>query len=190
MVKLLIMKAFLSLMTLVSLSIFLPPAQASTLPGADIQKLRLGLGTAPGAAIQIPLTDNLNLGGSGAMPFFYGAFGFTRYDAHLSYRMIQTDTLSVAAILGVFGDINTSQRTDLKLSPFGIEAGVAIAYKINEFFTARVNIVPGLGFPNSTGWGLFPPAGGIEVAYHPLPHLEITAGFNGNSDIFGFNYSF
>ncbi|MGE3727215.1 MAG: hypothetical protein AB7I41_16775 [Candidatus Sericytochromatia bacterium] len=140
--------------------------------------------------MQIPLGEHLNLGGSAALPFFYGAFGFTRYDAHLSYRLIQSENLSVAAILGVFGDINTSQRTDLKLSPFGIQAGVGIAYKINELFTARVNIVPGLGFPNSTGWGLFPPAGGVEVAYHPLPQLEVSVGFNGNSDILGFNYSF
>jgi hypothetical protein len=184
------MKVLLSITTVLSLGLCLSQAQASTMPGADIQKLRLGLGTAPGVALQIPLAENFNLGGSAAMPFFYGAFGFTRYDAHLSYRLIQTENLSVAGIIGVFGDINTSQRTDLKLSPFGIQAGVGIAYKINAFFTARVNIVPGLGFPNSTGWGLFPPAGGVEVAYHPLPQLEITAGFNGNSDIFGVNYSF
>lgn len=189
------MKIFYALSALFCLNLSLSgapvfQAQASTLPGADIADLRLGLGSSPGVALQIPLGEQLQLGGSAALPFFYGAFGFTRYDVHLSYRLIQSDKLSVSAILGVFGDLNTSQRTDLKLSPFGIEAGVGIAYKINEYFTARVNIVPGLGFPNSTGWGLFPPAGGIEVAYHPVPELEVSAGFNGNSDILGFNYRF
>jgi hypothetical protein len=187
------MKALFFLTTLFSLALATSnclSAQASTLPISDFTHLRLGLGSGPGLSVQVPVLENLSLGGSFAQPLIYGNFGFTRYDAHLNFRLLQNETLSVSAILGVFGDVNTSQREGLKLSPFGIEAGVAIAYRINELFTARVNIVPGLAFPNSTGWGLFPPAGGIEVAYHPFPHLEFTAGFNGNVDILGCNYTF
>ncbi|PIQ27843.1 hypothetical protein COW36_08495 [bacterium (Candidatus Blackallbacteria) CG17_big_fil_post_rev_8_21_14_2_50_48_46] len=178
-------------LALLSLFCFIAvPVQASTMPQADFSGFKLGLGTSPGFSLDFALAENFSLGGSVAMPFFYGAFGFTRYDGHLNYRFMNNESMDVSVILGVFGDINTSQREDLKLSPVGIQFGLGVAYHFNEQFSLRVNIVPGVAFPNSTGWGLFPPGGGIEVGYHPIPQLEVTGGFNGNGDIFGFNYRF
>lgn len=175
---------------LLSLIAWTAPVAASTLPQADFNGLHLGLGSSPGISLELALTEHLALGGAAALPLFFGAFGFTRYEGHLSYRFLKQEQVDVSLLLGVFGDLNSSGRTELDLSPLGLALGLGITWHLSPELSVRANIVPGIGFPKSTGWGLFPPAGGVEVGYHPVPSLEVTAGFNGNGDILGFNFRF
>lgn len=166
------------------------PAQASSLPKADLQGHAVSLGTAPSLGLEFSLTPNWAIGSSAALPFFYGNFGFIRYQLHSSAELLHRDNLYIRGIVGVFGDIDLLQRQDLQLSPVGLEAGIGLAYRFNELFTGRLNMVAGIGFPYSTGWGLFPPGGGIEFAFHPFPEFEASIGFNGNGDILAIRYLF
>lgn len=165
-----------------------PQVGASTLPQADFHGLHLGLGSSPGLSLELALSDHLAIGGATALPIFLG--GVTRYEGHLSYRLLQHQQVDVSLLFSIFGDLNTFGRSDLELAPVGLAAGLGIAWHLTPELNIRVNIVPGLTFPKSTTWGLFPPAGGLEVGYHPLPELEVTAGLNGNGDILGFNFRF
>ena len=176
------------LASFVSLSVFSAPAQASSLPKADQRGHSFSLGTAPSLAAEFSLSPQWAMGASMAMPFYYGSFGFIRYDLRTSYTLLQNSGLTLRGIAGIFGDVDTQQRQDLILAPIGIEAGIGLSYQINEWFTGRVNIVAGIGFPRSSGWGLFPPAGGIEIGFRPYDNFEATVGFNGNGDILSIRY--
>ncbi len=166
------------------------PARASSLPQADFQGLHFGLGSGPSASLEVALSPQLGLGGAIASPLLFGGLGVARYEGHLSYRLLSSQAVDVAVIAGAFGDLNLSQRADLSLSPFGLELGLGIAWHVSKLLSVRVNIVPALPFSQAASLGLFPPAGGVEVGYHPIPALEVTVGFNGNGDLFGFNYRF
>lgn len=172
-----------------SFSLMTPLAQASSLPKADQNgQNSLSLGTAPSLAIDFSFSPHWTAGASVAMPFYYGSFGFLRYDVRTSYTLLNNEGLTIRGVAGVFGDVDLQQRSDLLLAPIGLEAGIALAYQINQWFTGRVNIVAGIGFPRSSGWGLFPPAGGIELAFRPYDNFEATVGFNGNGDILSIRY--
>lgn len=166
------------------------PAAASSMPKADLSGNTLSMGSAPSLALDMSLTPQWALGFSTAMPFYYGAFGFLRYDVRSTYALLQTDSLTVRGVFGVFGDLDPWQRETLQLSPIGLEAGMSLAYRMHPLVMLRVNFVAGIGFPRSTGWGLFPPGGGIELAFKPFEQFEVTAGFNGNGDIFAVRYLF
>jgi len=165
-------------------------ASASSMPKADLKGHTVVLGSAPSLSADFSLDPKWSAGFSVATPFYYGVFGFLRYDVRSAYTLLQTENLTMRGVVGIFGDLDPLSRETLQLSPVGIEAGMSLAYHINELVTARVNFVAGIGFPRSTGWGLFPPGGGFEVAFHPVEQFEASVGFNGNGDIFSLRYLF
>jgi hypothetical protein len=165
------------------------PAGASSLPKADLTTHSISLGTAPSLATEFALSPDLSLGASMALPF-YGSFSFVRYDIHGGYVLVHQGPLSVRGMVGFFGDIATIQRSDQKLSPIGFEAGLAFSYRFFSWFTGRINIAAGISFPQSSGLGLFPPLGGLELAFQPYQHFEASVGFNGNGDILALRYLF
>ncbi len=166
------------------------PLWASSLPKADLDRHTISLGTAPSLSGEFVVNSKWGLGLSAATPFFYGDFGFVRYSLDTSYQIFRNDNLYLRGIVGVFGDLDPLQRSGLSLSPFGIQGGIGLAYGFSPEWTGRLNFVAGIAFPKSTGWGLFPPAGGIELAYHPVNHYEVSIGFNGNGDILALRYLF
>ncbi len=165
-------------------------ALASSLPKADADRSSVSLGSAPSMAVDVAITPELMVGAAAGIPLLYDGLGFLRYDVRSSYALLEKDGLFIRAIGGVFGDINLRTSVERELSPVGIEAGIGVAYHFNEQFIGRVNIVAGIAFPRSTGFGLFAPSGGIEVAYRPQENLELIAGFNGNSDLLSVRYLF
>jgi len=167
------------------------PSSASSMPKADLQgKSSLALGSAPSFATELSLNSKWSFGGSVAMPLFYEVNGFVRYNLHTSYTLLEADALIVRGLIGAFGDIDYLNRPEIKLSPAGLQAGIAVAYRVNQWVTARANFVPGIGFPFSTGFGLFPPAGGVEVSFQPFLNFEASLGLNGNGDILALRYIF
>lgn len=178
----------LPLLTILSLCAM--PATASSLPKADQTTHSISLGTAPSLAAEFAFGPQVSGGLSLAMPFYLGSFGFVRYDLHGGYTFLRSGGLTVRGLVGVFGDVDVMNRPELKLSPFGLEAGLALSYRFYSWFTGRVNIAAGIGFPRSTGLGLFPPIGGIELAFQPYEHFEASVGFNGNGDILAVRYLF
>lgn len=184
----------LSLMLTTALSLGLawsPSAQASSMPKADLKgKHSISLGSAPSLGLEFSLSPKWALGAAVGMPLFYEVSGFLRYNFYSSYTFLEADALTVRGLVGAFGDVDLYQRADVQLSNFGVEAGIAVAYQINQWVTARANVVPGLAFPYSTGFGLFTPSGGVEVAYRPFDNFEATLGLNGNGDIFALRYLF
>jgi len=181
----------LGLISLLSLTCFWSaPAMASSLPKADLDRHSISLGSAPSLSGQFVFSSKWGLNLSAATPFYYGSFGFVRYSLDTNYQFYRNDKLYLRGILGVFGDVDPLQRPDLELSSFGIQGGVGLAYRFTPEWTGRLNFVAGIAFPKSTGWGLFPPGGGIEVAYHPSNHYEVSLGFNGNGDILAIRYLF
>lgn len=180
----------LALTPLVLIGLATAPAQASSLPKADQVSHSLSLGTAPSLAAEFALNPKASLGASLASPFYLGTFGSLRYDLHGGYTLIQQGSFMVRGLVGVFGDVDPLNRPELKLSPFGIEAGLALSYRFYSWFTGRLNIAAGIGFPRSSGLGVFPPIGGIELAFQPYQHFEASVGFNGNGDILALRYLF
>lgn len=166
------------------------PALASSLPRADQNGQTLSLGSAPSLAADFSLTPQWAAGFSLAMPFYYGSFGFLRYDLRSSYVLLEKDALTLRGIAGFYGDVNTQSQSTLQLAPFGIQAGIGLSYRFNEFFTGRLNIAAGISFPRATGLGLFPPIGGLELAFRPYQNFEASVGFNGNGDILAISYLF
>lgn len=174
-----------------SAGLFAPwQAQASTLPKADLKRHFISLGSAPSIGGEISLSPEWAIGASTAFPIFYSNFGFLRYGAHTSYQVLQADQLTIRLLAGVFGDLNTPLGQELQLSPIGVQAGLIGAYQFNQWFTGRINFVAGIGFPRSTGFGLFPPGGGLELAFHPFPQFEACLGFNGNGDIVSLRFNY
>jgi hypothetical protein len=167
-------------------------ATASTLPKVDAPSSSLSLGSAPALGLDIALGTQSTLGASFAAPFYYGSnFGITRYDVRYVHRFVNQENFSVGGIVGVYGDIDFFRNSGLPLSGLGLELGIAIAYRFTDQLTGRVNIVPGIGFLQSNGgFGLFPPAGGLELAWRFSPNLEGSLGFNGNGDIAGLRLIF
>lgn len=165
-------------------------ATASSLPKADADRSSISLGSAPSLAVDIAINPSWMVGAAAGIPLLYDGLGFLRYDVRTSYLLLQKENLYIRAIGGTFGDINLRAGVERELSPFGIEAGITVAYHFNEYFIGRVNIVAGIGFPRSTGLGLFAPSGGIELAFRPTENIEAIAGFNGNSDLLSLRYLF
>lgn len=170
------------------------PTFASSLPKADAEHSSVSLGSAPSLAVDFAITPEWTLGAAGGFPILYdgltNGLGFLRYDVRSSYLLLEKDKLYIRAIGGLFGDINLRTDVERELSPYGIEAGIAVAYHFNAYFIGRVNIVAGIAFPSSTGLGLFAPSGGIEFAFRPYDNFEMIAGFNGNSDLLSVRYIF
>jgi hypothetical protein len=175
---------------LLFLCVFPLKATASSLPKADADRSSISLGSAPSLALDIAINPSWMVGAAAGIPLLYDGIGFLRYDLRTSYLLLQKENLYIRAIGGTFGDINLRTSVERELSPFGIEAGIAIAYHFNEYFIGRVNIVAGIGFPRSTGLGLFAPSGGIELAFKPTENIEAIVGFNGNSDLLSVRYLF
>lgn len=163
---------------------------ASSLPKGDADRSSISIGSAPSLSVDVALNPQLMVGASAGIPLLYDGLGFLRYDVRTSYLLLHKESLYIRAIGGAFGDINLRTEVERELSPFGIEAGIAVAYHFSPSFIGRVNIVAGIGFPRSTGLGLFAPSGGIEVAFRPTENTEWIAGFNGNSDLLSFRYLF
>lgn len=187
--------ASLSLGLVLISGVFLPGmALASSMPKADAEQSSVSLGSAPSLAFDVALTPELMVGAAAGIPLLYGGLseglGFVRYDLRTSYLLLEKDKLYIRAVGGLFGDVNLRTDVQRELSPFGVEAGIAVAYHFNAYFIGRVNIVAGIAFPSSTGLGLFAPSGGIEFAFRPNANFEAIAGFNGNSDLLSLRYLF
>lgn len=167
------------------------PAFASSMPKADLRgKNSITLGSAPSLAMELSLNNNWAFGGSIAAPILFEVKGFVRYSLHTSYTFLETDSFVVRGLIGTFGDLDYLQRSDLQLPPIGIQAGIEMSYQINQWVIARANFVPGIGIPQSKGYGLFPPAGGVEAAFRPFNNFEASLGLNGNGDILALRYLF
>lgn len=168
-----------------------PMAQASSMPKADLKgQNSLTIGSAPSLATEFSASNKWAFGGSVAIPVLYNANEFIRYNLYTSYTFLEADALTVRGLIGVFGNLNYLQKPDVKPSYFGAQAGIAVAYQINQWIIARANFVPGIGIPFSTGLGLFPPAGGVEVGFRPFVNFEASLGLNGNGDILALRYLF
>ncbi len=178
------------MLSLASLCLLPLPISASSMPKADQHSHSLSIGTAPSLALDFNVSPDLSIGLSGAMPLYGKAYGFIRYDLHSTYLLLKQDTLFVRGLVGVFGDVNLPFGNQSQASPFGLETGISLAYDINQWFTARLNIVAGINFPKANLTGLFAPAGGIEVAFRPFEQFEATLGLNGNGDILAIRYLF
>jgi hypothetical protein len=178
------------------------PAWASSMPKADANRSSFAIGVGPSAALDLELFPRTTLGVSAGLPFLVNGFNSdlsSRYDIRLMTNLFSTpmsrywyeNRFHLSLILGVWGDTNFR---DLTLSRWlGIEVGIAMAFRFNEQFTGRLNIVPGYNFFNGNMNQLvfqnfFPPAAGAEVAWHITPNLEATLGYNGQGDILGFRF--
>ncbi|MEZ0369683.1 MAG: hypothetical protein ACAI44_11415, partial [Candidatus Sericytochromatia bacterium] len=150
----------------------------------------ISLGTAPSLALDFAFTPEASVGLALAMPFYFGSFGFVRYDLRAGYTLLHQGPLTVRGLVGFYGDVAVIGDQSIQLAPFGFEAGLGLSYRFLSWFTGRLNIAAGIGFPRSTGLGLFPPIGGIELAFQPYQHFEASVGFNGNGDILSLRYLF
>ena len=168
-------------------------AQASSLPAADLRQLKLSLGSGPSFSVQRPWPTGLSLGGSLALPWYYGQeLSIGRYDLHAQYPLLREPDFMISALAGVFGELNLrSSATTQEISPIGIEMGACFSYLFSEQWRIRLNLVPGfyLTLP-PIGWTFLGSASGFELAWRPLSQLELTLGFNGNGDLFALSTLF
>lgn len=170
--------------------LLIQPSLASTMPGADRPISRLNLGSAPGLGVDLALDQRTVMGLSLATPFYFASdFGTLRYSAHGMYQVLRQDGFYMALVMGIYGDL---YFPDLSRHPIlAVQGGAALAYDLNSQLTLRLNIVPGISLQlPPQGWIFFPPAGGVELAWHIHSHLEGSLGFNGNGDILGLSWIF
>jgi hypothetical protein len=175
------------------------PAEASSMPKADANRSSFAFGIGPSAALDLEVFPRTTLGVSAGLPFLVNGWTdlSSRYDVRLMTNLFHDRNyyhaggFSLSLILGVWGDANFR---DLSVSRWlGIEVGIAMAYRFNEQFTGRLNLVPGYNFFNGNlnqlvFQNFFPPSAGAEVAWHISPNLEATLGYNGQGDILGFRF--
>jgi hypothetical protein len=183
-------KSLISIISLSLLSSFLP-ANASTLPPADLESTSIGVGLiSTGLSIDVPLGSKVFTGLSVALPVFYpgNLFGTLRYNFYGAYQLIKEkdSNLSFAGILGLWGDRNFV-RTDFSNTIIALQLGFAVAYKVNDLFLARINLVAALP---ASEYGIIAPAAGFELVYTPSKNLELSAGLNGQGDILGARWKF
>lgn len=181
---------FIACSCALAFAVGMTPALASSLPKADQYSHSISIGTAPSLAAEFAFSPDQAVGLSLASPFYYGSFGFVRYDLHGGFTLVRQNALTVRGLVGIFGDIEAVPRADLDLAPIGIQAALGLSYRFFSWFTGRINIGVGIGFPRSAGLGLLPPVSGIELAFQPYQHFEASVGFNGNGDILALRYLF
>lgn len=167
------------------------PVSAAHLPAADRPQRSLMLGSAPSLGASLQLSRRLELGLSGATPFFFGEdFGNPRYSLYAQYQLLNQNGFYMGIIGGLYGDLNLRGSTQ-SYSPAYLQFGAALAYDLNHQLTLRLNIVPGISlFIPPQGWLFLPPVGGVALAWRPQPWLEASLGVNGNGDILGLRYLF
>jgi hypothetical protein len=168
-------------------------AQASSLPAADLRQFKFSLGSGPSVSVQRAWPTGFSLGGSLALPWYYGDFAtIGRYDLHLQYPLLREPDFMISALAGVFGELNLrTTPTTQEIAPLGFEMGACFSYLFSEQWRIRLNLVPGfyLTLP-PVGWTFLGSASGFELAWQPLSQLELTLGFNGNGDLFALSALF
>lgn len=164
------------------------PAQASSMPGADRPRTRLNLGSAPSLGLDWRLDERMALGLNVAAPFyFFSNFGTTRYSLHGVYQLMNNNGAYMALVMGFYGDLYFPELS--RYPQIAVQGGAAFAYDLNRDWTLRLNIVPGIALQlPPEGWLFFPPAGGVELAWHPGSHFEMSLGYNGNGDILALSW--
>ena len=175
-------------------------AQASSLPAADQAITALQLSTGPSVGLSWSPGPRWQTGLTVAMPFYYFSnFGTLRYGAYSLYQFLELDGFYMAGLIGLYGDFLPARPQ--QYSPIGLQMGVAMAYRLHRNWSLRLNLVPGVAWvlppagstqeaQSTIGWIVFPPAGGIELAWQVNPNLEMSIGYNGNGDILGMNWEF
>ncbi|MBC7542635.1 MAG: hypothetical protein H7338_07890 [Candidatus Sericytochromatia bacterium] len=160
----------------------------------------VGIGIGPSLSFDWRLFDPFTVGASAGMTLFDGAgfnfnsssFGVVRYDLRGMYLLRDggATNVTISAVAGVWGD-TSFLRQPVEGIPFGLEGGIALSYPFLPQLIARINFVAGYQFfssPLGVNPGYFPPASGLELAYYPLPNLELTVGYNGQGDILGLRW--
>lgn len=169
-----------------------PQAKASSLPKADMRKT-FAIGSSPSIGGDTRIGYRTSLGGSLGLPFIQNGFNFNgtplRYDLRLMYNFINSGGFTLNGLAGAFGDLRVDnlQRSQW----FGVELGVAMAYRFSPEVTARVNIVPGFNFfnrGNTQFLGYTGPSSGAELGLKITPTLEATLGWNGQGDLLGLRF--
>jgi hypothetical protein len=184
------MKLLLAIISLTALSSFLP-SHASTLPPADIDSVSIGVGLlGPGLSIDVPVAPRVFTGLSVSLPIFYpgNLFGTIRYNLYGAYQIIKEkdSKLAFAGVLGIWGDRNFVSTT-YSNTIAAFQLGFAVAYTFTEQFRVRVNIIAALP---ASDYGIIAPAAGFELVYTPSKNIELSAGLNGQGDIFGARWHF
>lgn len=169
------------------------PAQASSIPKAEVEHSSIGFGIGPSLAGDFKLAPQVSLGASFGLPFLVDGFGNTpnsRYDVRVVYRFLQQGGFSLSGILGVWGNINFANMAVSRWA--GLELGLGLAYQFTPQLTGRLNLVGGYFFNGGVAvFGFrdyYPPAGGFELAYQFNPNIEGSIGYNGQGDILGLRF--
>lgn len=184
-----------SIMLLACLGLLIRPAEASTMPRADLggkdaRYFGIGVGTGLSVSVDVPVIPKMTLGGSLGTGWWGGADA-QLYDLRMVYGFVEggRKDLSIAGILGIWGASRFASFAGL--AP-GLEVGFGLAYPITHLLTVRLNLlVPYYGFAGGGVYDFFGgPAGGLELAYKFRPFLEGTAGFNGHGNGLGLKLNF
>lgn len=183
------------------LTLFIPCiARASSLPAADQAVNAFALSSGPSVALAWHPGPRWQTGLTVATPFYYFAsFGTLRYGVYSLYQFLELDGFYMAGVAGLYGDFLPAQPQNY--SPVGLQMGVAMAYRLHRDWSLRLNLVPGVAWvlpaagstqeaQSTIGWIVFPPAGGIELAWQMNPYFEMSLGYNGNGDILGASWEF
>lgn len=184
------MKNFL--LALSMLVLFSEASFASSLPSAEISQ-KLGLGTGPSISVDFKLGNRTSLGLSLGSPLYRGVFQSGLYDVRLVQNFLDQGKLHLSGIIGVTG--NPSFNTSYIGSLVGIEAGVALSYKILPALTGRLNVVGAFPIDNfgrvsGNFFSFLAPSSGLELGYKFTSNLEGTIGGNGHGDFLGLNLYF
>lgn len=178
-----------------------PAAQASSLPTFDTDRGPvIGVGSGPSVSLNWRLTDDFAIGLSGGLNIFDGAawridpstFGIVRYDLNGLYLLRDGGPtgVTIAAVGGLWGD-TSFLRQPIEGLPVGLEGGFALSYPFLPKLIGRINFLVSYQlFASPLGYnlGAFPPAAGLELAYFPMPGLELTVGYNGQGDVVGLRW--
>lgn len=178
----------------IAISFFIStPCVASSLPGAEISTNILGIGVPVSLSADFKINPKMSMGCSLGLPIYhYKSYGIGRYDLRVLYLFSNENNLSIAGVIGAWGDTDILRPTPgSNYSPIGIEIGLALSYPFTPKLTGRLNIVGGLpllGVQNVFGY--FPPAGGIELGYKFSDTIEGTVGVTGQGDFIGLRIGF
>lgn len=186
-----------TLATVACLGAFALPANASTLPRADITSrdmryFGLGVGHALSVSADVALGPQWTLGASLGSGLWNDPEPY-RYDVRTVYSLVNGGRagLSIAAILGLWGGGAFQNPYNLGNLPVP-EVGFGLSYPFTRDFVGRLNlIVPYYGqIPGPYFYMFGGPSGGAEVGYRVRPYMEATVGVNGQGNYLGLKLDF
>jgi len=189
------MKKNIILLIVCTSALFSVPCFASSLPGAELSGNIWGIGMPVSLSADFKINPKMTVGLSVGLPIYhYQTFGIGRYDLRFMYLFSNENSLSIAGIIGAWGDTDILRPdTGNHYSPIGLEIGLALSYPFTSKLTGRLNIVAGLpllAWGGQSAFGYFPPAGGIELGYKFSDSIEGTIGVTGQGDLLGLRIGF